>query len=206
MSVDFRKLALEVAAQSKCKKRKVGAVVVDSIDNVYAIGYNLHPEGKPCEDEQSQTFKEVKHAEIVAIENFPKLHPIFTPDTIYVTHQPCANCLAAIKKAGIANIHVVEEFMKFDTDKLRYDLIPPSSTKALAQVLTYGAKKYKANNYRNGDIARFTGALYRHLEAWRSGEVLDSESSYSHLAHALTNIAIIIELERLGGKNDMHCM
>lgn len=34
------------------------------------------------------------------------------------------------------------EGLKFDTDKARYDLIPPEIEEAIAKVLTYGAKKY----------------------------------------------------------------
>lgn len=42
---------------------------------------------------------------------------------------------------------------------------------------------------------RYLDALYRHLEAFRSGETLDPESSLHHLAHALTNLAFLHYLE-----------
>jgi hypothetical protein len=83
--------------------------------------------------------------------------------------------------------------MKFDIGKLRYSLIPPEATRALAEVLTYGAKKYKPNNWQKAeDTTRYVDALYRHLEAWRSGESLDEESGLSHLSHALTNLSFLI--------------
>lgn len=89
------------------------------------------------------------------------------------------------------------DFLKFDEGKLRYNLIPPSSTKALAKVLTYGANKYSPNNWRKVDnIDRYIDALYRHLEAWRSGEECDPESGFTHLEHAITNVAFLIELTK----------
>ena len=87
---------------------------------------------------------------------------------------------------------------KFDDGKLRYSLIPPSTTHALAEVLTFGANKYEPGGWRhvsNGK-ERYLDAAMRHLEAYRSGEVLDKESELSHLKHLLTNIAFLIELER----------
>lgn len=83
--------------------------------------------------------------------------------------------------------------MKFDTGKLQYSLIPPETTKALAEVLTFGAQKYAPNNWQlvdNGKT-RYLDALYRHLEAFRSGEITDPESGLHHLSHALTNIAFL---------------
>lgn len=89
----------------------------------------------------------------------------------------------------------MEDFIKNDSDKLRYDLIPPSLLEDVARVLTFGAKKYKPNNWKNvDDPTRYISALYRHLELWRAGEMIDRESGLTHLAHAATNIAFLIEL------------
>lgn len=87
-------------------------------------------------------------------------------------------------------------FTKYDADKLRYELIPPSALKAMATILTFGAKKYSANNWRQvDDPTRYIGALYRHLEAWRAGEEHDPESGEPHLWHAMTNLAFLISLQ-----------
>lgn len=86
-------------------------------------------------------------------------------------------------------------FKKFDDGKLRYELVPPSLGREVAKVLTFGAMKYDAHNWKQvDDPNRYIGALYRHLEAWRQGEEVDPESGFSHLAHAATNIAFLIEL------------
>ncbi|RLC84436.1 MAG: hypothetical protein DRI37_09100 [Chloroflexi bacterium] len=86
---------------------------------------------------------------------------------------------------------------KDDDGKLRYSLIPTSTTKALAEVLTFGANKYEPGGWRhvpNGK-ERYLDAAIRHLEAYRSGELADSESTLPHLNHLLCNIAFLIELE-----------
>lgn len=188
--------ALKAASESKAKKRKVGCAILLSNGRI-ATGRNYHPDGLDCENSVGETVPEVIHAEIDAITSYvPRFAHSTTIEAVYVTHNPCQSCLEAIKKQlGDVKIIVVEEFMKFDTTKLRYDLIPTSSTKALAEVLTYGAKKYKPNNWKQGDLDRYTAAAMRHLEAWRGGEKLDEESGLKHLAHLMTNIAFMIELD-----------
>ena len=98
----------------------------------------------------------------------------------------------------------MDEGLKFDEAKLRYDLIPPIATKALAEVLSFGAKKYKPNNWQlvSDGEARYTAALMRHFEAYRTGEDLDQESGMSHLSHVLTNAAFLLHLQdkRLKGE------
>ena len=83
--------------------------------------------------------------------------------------------------------------MKFDNGKLLYSLIPPETLKALAEVLTFGAQKYAPGNWAkidNGET-RYLDALFRHLEAYRSGEDFDSESKLSHLAHCMCNVVFL---------------
>jgi hypothetical protein len=87
--------------------------------------------------------------------------------------------------------------LKFDNNKLKYSLIPPIVLKALASVLTFGAKKYAPDSWKHLPNAeeRYLDALYRHLEAYRAGEKKDKESGYSHLWHAITNLAFLIYFE-----------
>ena len=93
---------------------------------------------------------------------------------------------------------------KFDTGKLQYSLIPPETTQALAEVLTFGASKYAPNNWQIVENAkqRYLDALYRHLTAFRLGEELDPESGLHHLSHALTNVAFLHYLHTT--KKDNH--
>lgn len=83
--------------------------------------------------------------------------------------------------------------VKWDAKKIRYDLIPPSFSRGLAAVLTYGAAKYSDDNWSKvPDLRRrYYAALLRHLESWRSGEALDSESGLPHLDHAAACLAFL---------------
>lgn len=87
---------------------------------------------------------------------------------------------------------------KYDTGKLRYDLITPDVTKAMAEVLTFGAEKYAPNSWQLVPDAkrRYTAALMRHFEAYRAGEQLDPESGLSHLSHALCNLMFLQHFEK----------
>jgi hypothetical protein len=88
--------------------------------------------------------------------------------------------------------------LKYDQDKNRVDLIPPSAILAIGEILTYGSRKYGPNNWQKLDngLDRFYGAAFRHLLAWRKGEKLDPESGISHLSHALTNLAFMVDIEQ----------
>ena len=74
--------------------------------------------------------------------------------------------------------------MKYDGEKPRMDLLDAKALEGLAQVLTFGAQKYAANNWRNGlEYSRLTAAMLRHLMAIQKGEDLDPESGLPHIDH-----------------------
>jgi hypothetical protein len=89
----------------------------------------------------------------------------------------------------------MNEAVKFDAGKPRISLIPPKIIFRLAEIFTYGAEKYGDHNWKKGlDPIRLYDAAMRHLLAWMDGESID-ESGCPHLAHALWNVAIMIEME-----------
>jgi hypothetical protein len=92
---------------------------------------------------------------------------------------------------------VRQKGMKFDQGKPRLGLIPPMAEVEVAKVLTFGANKYADNNWRKVDNAmtRYMDAALRHINAYRSGETLDSESGLGHLAHATCCLMFMLELE-----------
>lgn len=87
--------------------------------------------------------------------------------------------------------------MKHDEAKPRFDLIPPIAELEVAKVLEYGASKYDANNWRyvENPQARYMAAARRHINAWMQNESYDAESGLPHLAHAITSLMFILELE-----------
>ncbi len=196
---DIIKMVMAEAAKSNVDKRKVGCVIMGENGEILGVGHNLETTVTPYADDA--TCLVVEHAEEMAINDVSQFMlegvagGLFNP-TVYVSHSPCKNCSMKLLEKGFKNIIIVEAFMKFDTDKIRYDLIPPRSMELLAEVLTFGAKKYKPNNWRtNTDLTRYEGALLRHIQAWRLGEKNDPETGLPHLAHAMCNLTFLMELD-----------
>lgn len=75
--------------------------------------------------------------------------------------------------------------VKADGDKNRLDLLDVEWMEEVGQVLTFGARKYDAHNWRKGmQFSRLIAACMRHLFAFARGENNDPETGMSHLAHA----------------------
>ena len=89
---------------------------------------------------------------------------------------------------------------KFDSEKPKLYLLPPKSILEVGKVLTYGAEKYDAENWRKVDDLqnRYTSAALRHIFAHMDGEQLDEETGLSHLAHAMCCLLFKLEDELLG--------
>jgi hypothetical protein len=103
------------------------------------------------------------------------------------------------------DIHVphTEAALKHDRNKTRFDLIPPHAIEQVAEVLTYGANKYADRNYESGmEVSRVFAAAQRHLNAYWKGQDLDEESVLPHIAHAVTDLLILLELHRLHPDKD----
>lgn len=74
--------------------------------------------------------------------------------------------------------------LKYDSEKPRMDLLDPLFLEDVAKVLTFGANKYAAHNWREGIYySRLIAAAYRHLGAINRGEDIDPESGLPHTAH-----------------------
>lgn len=201
---------LKVAAKSPCEKRKVGAIIVSANGNIISVGYNHVPYEsvfhQNCEDEQGNTLPTVVHAEDMAIQGLKKMVYV-KPLTMYVTHQPCENCQALILKSDVDNVEVINEFMKFDTGKTRYDLLPPLWIEGDAIVLTKGAAKYQPWNWEKvkpEDILRYYAAAMRHMQDWLKymqnhpeGALFDNGEmgiGTHHLMNARTNLGFLLTL------------
>lgn len=94
---------------------------------------------------------------------------------------------------------------KYDAGKMRLDLVPASGIMAAADVFGYGAQKYYANSWRTGQMvawSRTYGSIQRHLLSFWSGEDIDPESGKSHLSHAITQLMILIEHQKINKQGD----
>lgn len=85
---------------------------------------------------------------------------------------------------------------KHDQEKVRLELLSPIALTEIAKVLTFGAKKYEAHNWRKGFIwSRLLGATMRHMLAFIGGQDKDPETGLSHLAHAGACVMFLLEHE-----------
>lgn len=85
---------------------------------------------------------------------------------------------------------------KFDAGKIRTDLLPIKPLELVAEVLSAGALKYGANNWREGFIwSRLYGAALRHIFAWQDRRELDEETGISHLAHGVCCLLFLLEFQ-----------
>ena len=74
--------------------------------------------------------------------------------------------------------------VKFDSQKNRLDLLDWEALEGIGAVLSFGANKYAAHNWRKGIFnSRIVAAMLRHLSAIQRGELLDSESGLPHVDH-----------------------
>ena len=87
--------------------------------------------------------------------------------------------------------------IKYDSEKPKMNLLPPKAIVEISKVLTFGAAKYDAENWRKLDDLqnRYTAGALRHIFAHMDGEELDPETNLSHLAHAMCCLLFKLEIE-----------
>lgn len=110
----FIQLALLTAKRSKDPSTQVGACIVDpESKKILSLGYNGMPRG--CEDDdfpwdknnkdyEDNKYPYVVHAELNAILNATCS---LKGSVLYVTHEPCEECLKAIIQAGIKEVNYI---------------------------------------------------------------------------------------------------
>lgn len=89
--------------------------------------------------------------------------------------------------------------VKHDSGKTDWSLMPWEAVEEINKVLEFGASKYAAHNWTEGEGFRYTrvlSSLFRHLFAWSRGEDCDPESGLSHLAHAGCNVIFLLYYNR----------
>lgn len=99
------------AANSYCKRRQVGALLVKD-KMIISDGYNGTPSGfeNVCEDENDRTKAYVLHAEANAITKVAKSGNSSEGATLYVTAAPCIECAKLIIQSGIKRVVYTDEY------------------------------------------------------------------------------------------------
>lgn len=86
--------------------------------------------------------------------------------------------------------------IKHDSEKPDMSLISGMALTKVAEVMTFGKKKYSAHNWRGGFAwSRPAAAALRHIFSWLNGEDKDPETGLSHLAHACCCLFFLLEFE-----------
>ena len=117
----YMDMAAVWAANSYCKRRQVGALIVKD-RMIISDGYNGTPSGfeNICEDENGITKPYVLHAEANAITKVAQSGNSSKGATLYVTASPCIECSKLIIQAGIRRVVYRDEYRLTDgVDLLR---------------------------------------------------------------------------------------
>lgn len=111
----YMEMAAIWAANSYCKRRQVGALIVKD-RMIISDGYNGTPSGfeNICEDENGVTKPYVLHAEANAITKVAKSGNSSKDATLYVTAAPCIECAKLIIQAGIRRVVYRDEYRLAD--------------------------------------------------------------------------------------------
>lgn len=96
--------------------------------------------------------------------------------------------------------------LKHDDNKLRYSLLLDEFVQEMIRVRMFGAEKYEPWDWLHGlEFSRYQDAIKRHLKDFNSGEDLDKESGYHHMAHIAINAMFLYTFQMLdAGVDDRH--
>lgn len=94
-------------------------------------------------------------------------------------------------KEGIRKENMSTTGKKFDAGKPDMTHVPIEAMYAMAEAFTYGAKKYEADNYREGlFVRRQIAAALRHIYQFLDEGNIDAESGCKHIGSALASLAM----------------
>ena len=114
-------IAYDVAALSRCAKRKVGAVAIKG-NSILDFGFNGTPYGwitNTCEDQNGNTTDAVVHAEENIVAKSARSGRSLNQSTVYITYAPCMRCARLLYQAGVDKVVYVEDNNKGGVEMLR---------------------------------------------------------------------------------------
>lgn len=92
---------------------------------------------------------------------------------------------------------------KYDGGKPKIALIPYVALEEEGKAFLHGEIKYGKHNYKQGmEALRLASAAQRHIGLWLSGIEIDADSGAHHLGCARANLAMIMELQKIGKLDD----
>lgn len=104
---------------------------------------------------------------------------------------------------GVLDMPASTAGVRHNQNKTRWSLLPSEALEAVAEVLTFGAKKYAAHNWRKGlSWSETEDSAMRHLNKWKRGENIDPESGLHHLAHFTCNALFLLTMVLTGTGTD----
>ena len=100
-----------------------------------------------------------------------------------------------LKPSNQYSTHSQDKAKTDDKGKPPLAKIPLALLNEVADVMEYGHTKYgDYNNFKKGmEISRNLSCALRHIYKFQNGEDLDQESTKSHLAHAATRLAFVLQ-------------
>ena len=92
----------------------------------------------------------------------------------------------------------IKESLKYDNEKLRWDLLPLEDIEDVVKVYTEGAKKYVPNSWQNltDGYNRYKAAMFRHLLEYEKGNIIDEETGCKHLAQVVWNAIAMLHVSK----------
>lgn len=138
----FMQAAESLAAKGTCECAKIGAVIVNSDNEIVSTGYNGAPSGLPsCTDARYKIGEgAIKngciHAELNAIATAARYGIKIDGCSLYCTCAPCYACSHAIIVSGIKNVIYLQEYRADGLDLLR--LAGITIKKMSRKILLYG--------------------------------------------------------------------
>lgn len=114
----------------------------------------------------------------------------------HVLMRPCPECANDNTEAPVER---VLRGIKKDEGKPAIDLIDPHFIEGVAQVLTFGAKKYEPDNWQKGMyVGKAIAGVLRHVYARLRGEIHDPETQLPHMYHAACGLMFVAYYDRNG--------
>jgi hypothetical protein len=93
--------------------------------------------------------------------------------------------------------------LRYNSDKIRFDLLEPFAIEHLGKVFTDGARKYEPRNWQKGmSWTSVIASLKRHINKFEQGEDYDAESGNYHMAHVAWNALALLSYYKLYPQGD----